>query len=83
MVFLVDCNFLVYFVEKQLPSSLGIDDVKLLKENKANNHEMMAICEAVFAQSQKDNAPPQKSVFELMQKISKSHDVAKQIEIDV
>ena len=41
------------------------------------------MCENVVAQSQKENALPKKSVFELMQKISQSHDFAKKFEIDV
>ena len=43
----------------------------------------MAVCEAEVAQSQKGNAPPEKSVFEFMQKIARSHDFVKKFKIDV
>ena len=39
--------------------------------------------ENIFDQSKNDNAPPNKSVFKLMQKIDQSRDFAKKIEIDV
>ena len=61
----------------------GLDDAKLFEENKTNNNKMIAMCEDVVAQSRKDNAPPEKSIFDLIQKISQSHDFAKKFEIDV
>ena len=39
--------------------------------------------EDVFQQSKKGNVPPKKSVFELIQKLSQSHAVAKTFENDV
>ena len=43
----------------------------------------MAMYEDVFQQSKKGNVPPKKSVFELIQKLSQSCDVAKTFENDV
>ena len=69
--------------DQQAKRKLDLNDIKKLKENKAHSAKILAACEAVVAQSQKDNAPPEKSVFELMGKIAKSHDFVKKIEIDV
>ena len=59
-----------------------LDGVKLFNENDAKTKKMMAMCEDVFQQSKKDNAPPKKSVLKLIQKLSQSYDVAKTFEYD-
>ena len=69
--------------DRQAKRKQDLDDAKLFKENNANNNKMTGMCENVLAQSNKDNAPPKKSVFKLMQKFSQSHDFAKKFEIDV
>ena len=43
----------------------------------------MTMCEDVFQQSKKDNEPSKKTIFELIQKLSQSHDVPKTFENDV
>ena len=44
----------------------------------------MDICDGVLlAQATQDNAPPKRTVFEVMQKIDQSLDFAKKIEIDL
>lgn len=60
-----------------------LDYVKLFEETRASNKKIMAMCQEVVAQLQKDNAPPKKSVFELIQNISQSHDFTKKFEIDI
>ena len=60
-----------------------LDDAKLFEENESNNQKMMAMCEDVWAQSNRDNAPPKISVFEFMQKIDQSRDFAQKVEINL
>ena len=60
-----------------------LDVAKLFEGNGSKNKKMMAFFENVLAQSNKDNVPPDNTVFKIMQKIDQSLDFARKIEIDL
>ena len=56
--------------DRQSKHYLPVDDLNQINKDKASRAKLVAAFEVVLAQSQKDNAPPNKSVFEHMQNIA-------------
>ena len=69
--------------DRRAKQKQDLDDVKVFEENDAKNKKMMAMCEDVFQQSKKDNEPPKKTVFELIQKLSQTNNAETAFENDV